>query len=146
MNKAGQFDETLRQGEDYEYFIRCAKHGKIIAKDDILVRYRQHAHQMSLSLIKIDEATLAIIRRHASRYMPEAEAAITRFYTYGIALRSLCRFEITTTLRFLRAPGSVWPMTLLLRFIGMLLTPARSVKEKWRQFEYRMILRSIKSR
>src|SRR5690606_37679447 len=27
--RAGPFNESLRQGEDYEYFIRCAKHGTI---------------------------------------------------------------------------------------------------------------------
>ena len=145
MNKAGFFDETLRQGEDYEYFIRCAKYGKIEAKDDLFVRYRQHANQMSLSLIKIDEATLAIIRAHASRYLPQGEAAITRFFIYGIALRSLRRLEFVTALHFLRSPGSIWPVTLFLRFVGMLLTPLRGVKEQWRQFEHRMILHSFKS-
>ena len=39
----GGFDETLRTGEDYDFFIRAAQHCRFGRVDEVVARYRQHA-------------------------------------------------------------------------------------------------------
>src|SRR5206468_1683889 len=97
LQRAGPFDVTLRQGEDYEYFIRCARHGTIGSVPQALVRYRRHAQQMSGNLRHIDAETLKIVDRHAALAIPERAAAISAYYRYGAACRALLRGDIGWT-------------------------------------------------
>lgn len=39
----GGFDETLRTGEDYDFFIRAARHCRFARVEPVVARYRQHA-------------------------------------------------------------------------------------------------------
>lgn len=38
----GEFDEQLRTGEDYDFWIRAARHGRCVRLDQPLARYRLH--------------------------------------------------------------------------------------------------------
>lgn len=141
IDLAGPFDETLKQGEDYEYFIRCAKHGRLAALDDLHVHYRQHAQQMSASLVGIDEATMAIIERHVRADFPATSGHFLRFFAYGASARALLRRDFAVARRFALAAGGFWPWTYLLRLIGVGLSPLRALKGAWRRFEHRRVLR-----
>ncbi len=145
IDTAGAFDEALRQGEDYEYFIRCAKNGRIGTQDALLVRYRQHAQQMSGSLTYIDDATIEIIRRHAQVDFPHVGHHFVQFFAYGASVRALLRRDFATARRFVNDSGGGFrPLEYLIRTVGILLAPFRLVKAGWRRFEHRRILKRVK--
>lgn len=55
LDKVGLFDESLRSSEDYELWLRIAKHFPIFSLDECLVRYRVHQNKMSTDFKKMHE-------------------------------------------------------------------------------------------
>lgn len=47
FDQTGSFDTTLRMGEDYEFFLRLARHYEFGYVDQPLVLYRQHPKQLT---------------------------------------------------------------------------------------------------
>jgi hypothetical protein len=55
LDKIGAFNEELKSCEDYELWLRIAKHYFIYSLDECLVRYRVHHNKMSANLKKMHD-------------------------------------------------------------------------------------------
>lgn len=139
--QVGPFDETRRLCEDYDYFIRCAKHGKLAPHAKVLASYRLHLAKSTTDLGAVDDATLEVVARYARVELPDRAPQLLRFYCYGAALRALTRRDFALARRmFARAGSTPRPLLLASRILGMALTPWPRVKESIRRWEYRRVL------
>ena len=60
----GAFDTGLVAGEDWDLWLRIAREHAIIGIDEVLVRYRQHAHQASRDYRALWRDARTILDRH----------------------------------------------------------------------------------
>lgn len=70
----GGFDEALRFAEDYELWMRLARHGTLVAMPDILVRYRSHAAGISRDEARQVACMTRIYERARDEWGVEASA------------------------------------------------------------------------
>ena len=137
----GPFNQSLRQGEDYDYSIRCAMHGQIGAISQILVRYRKHSTQASADFRHVDTETLAIIEGYAKKM--QKHDAIIRYFCYGAIIRACLRRDFSYSWQVwknLHQPFRFFEFAF--RLIGVLLAPIVFLKIRWRRWEYRRLLGS----
>lgn len=67
VDAIGSFDAGLRTGEDYDFFIRAARHCRFDRVDRVVARYRQHA----ASITRVPQAIsneYTVVSRALSRY------------------------------------------------------------------------------
>jgi glycosyltransferase involved in cell wall biosynthesis len=139
--EVGPFDESRRLCEDYDYFIRCAKHGRLAPHAKVLASYRLHLAKSTTDLGAVDDATIEVVDRYARVDLPERAPQLLRFYCYGAALRALTRRDFALARRmFTRAGTPPRPLLLASRLLGMALTPWPRAKESVRRWEYRQVL------
>ncbi len=63
----GGFDEALRQGEDYDAYLRIARKYPIASYPTIVAEYRKHAQTMSVDSLSMLRSTLTVLDRHEAR-------------------------------------------------------------------------------
>jgi len=64
MDSVGEFDETLRAAEDWDYWIRCSTAGKFGCVRGPVAIYRLHSGQMRLDYGRMSTASKQVINKH----------------------------------------------------------------------------------
>lgn len=67
LHKAGLFDESLSACEDWDLWIRIARHYQVDFVKSPLVRYRVHEHNMHKDIYRMEESTFRVL----DKYWPE---------------------------------------------------------------------------
>ncbi|WP_024328378.1 glycosyltransferase [Thioalkalivibrio sp. ALR17-21] len=67
IERTGEFDETLRLGQDYDYWLRASRETRILRIDRILALYRQHADN-STHTPRARNFELEILQRALARW------------------------------------------------------------------------------
>jgi glycosyltransferase involved in cell wall biosynthesis len=142
LDQVGDWNTSLRMGEDYELCFRCTKIAPIGLQMEYLTRYRRHDYQSCNDLSKIDDNTIRIIETLAAKYFPRRSAQILNYYRYGSACRALIRRDFKyfqTTLSHVKQsyPRKAWELGL--RFLGVALSPFPVLKQRWRSLESRRL-------
>lgn len=78
--ESGGFDPTLRSCEDYDVYLRLARHHPIAAYDTIAADYRRHGTSMSRNALRMAGTARDVLMRHAHS---RTERRISR---HGIAV------------------------------------------------------------
>jgi hypothetical protein len=78
---SGGFDESLRACEDYDLYLRLARHHRVICQTAVVADYRRHAAGMSRDFDRLIDAGLRVLERHAPA--ADAPAAWSRAYRAG---------------------------------------------------------------
>lgn len=63
LDRVGLFDESLRACEDYDFFLRFARHYEFAYVDEQLALYRQHASNMSADPLLMLTHELRVLRK-----------------------------------------------------------------------------------
>ncbi|ABM62330.1 glycosyltransferase [Halorhodospira halophila] len=77
VEKVGEFDESLRLGQDYEYWLRCSRETQILRVAKVLALYRQHANN-STNKPRNRNFELEVVQRALDRWGrhgPDGQAA-----------------------------------------------------------------------
>lgn len=64
VDAVGFFDESLKAGEDYDYWIRCAEHTEFLYSPGVVASYVQHEGQMHKDTGRMDTAQWNILNKH----------------------------------------------------------------------------------
>ena len=85
-NKEIKYNESIKTAQDYEFWSRIVKFGKIANIDEALVKYRMHADQLC-KLHKVDQQRNALLISKSNLadlgfHMSEDEALILRKWAY----------------------------------------------------------------
>lgn len=63
FSKCGGLDESLRIVDDYEFYIRIARHYEVAYSDEYLVLWRRHADSMSSAAMEMTENAIRMRRK-----------------------------------------------------------------------------------
>lgn len=80
LDAAGEFDESLRMAEDWDFWLRCAKVGAFGYLPGPLAIYRSHEAQAHLSLDELFLAGKRVLRKHLFRDRAFYERALASWY------------------------------------------------------------------
>jgi len=88
----GEFDPALRACEDWDVWLRFARHYRLVGIDDVLIRYRVAAGSMSSNPLRMLDNRLAVLRKHLGDPPPASGATLTH-QAYGATyLRSAVEY------------------------------------------------------
>lgn len=80
IQAVGEFDETLRASEDWDYWIRCAKAGAFGYLPGPVAIYRTHPSQMHNDDGRMFHAGKRVIKKHFSSDLRQYRRAMAAFY------------------------------------------------------------------
>lgn len=92
LDKVGLFREELKSCEDYDLWLRVAKHYPIFSLDECLVRYRIHQNKMSTDFKKMhdyQEYVLSLALQHAPDTIRAKKKIFYHRYHIGCARQYL---------------------------------------------------------
>lgn len=64
VDRVGGFDDRFRAAEDWDYWLRCARHGAFVYAPGIVAKYRLHDAQMHRDHDRMNEAHLRLADKH----------------------------------------------------------------------------------
>ncbi|MFP5236385.1 MAG: glycosyltransferase family 2 protein [Acidobacteriota bacterium] len=78
VEQVGQFDEDIAVGEDWDYWIRCAKVARLAYLPGPVALYRQHPQQIHRDHVRMRECCIQVANKnfHSSRSLRAAMASI----------------------------------------------------------------------
>ena len=89
---SGEFDVALRACEDWDVWLRFARHYHLVGIDDVLIRYRVAAGSMSSNPQRMLDNRLTVLRKHLGEPPPAAGFTLAH-QAYGSAyLRSAVEY------------------------------------------------------
>lgn len=142
--RAGAFDESRRLAEDFDFFVRVSQVGRTIYLGEPLIKYRVHDAQASCVHSDLEKSNLSVVRAHASRVYGHRARHATNFFCYGAFLRALARRDFAFGWEILAlAEGPLDLKLLTMRLCGMLLSPMKSLKARYRRYEIACVLRKL---
>lgn len=139
LDKVGLFREELKSCEDYDMWLRIAKHYPIYSLDECLVRYRLHANKMSANFKKMhdfQEYVLHIALRQAPEEIQAKKPAFYHRYHTCCAHQYLGIEDFTAFRRHFKLakqfgrPAIGWQIRYLLAFCPALFKTLKIVKKK----------------
>jgi glycosyltransferase involved in cell wall biosynthesis len=80
VRAVGDFDESLRAAEDWDYWIRCAQHAAFGYLSGAIGIYRTHPEQMHHDLNRMRVACLRVIEKHFRNHPRRYRRALATFY------------------------------------------------------------------
>jgi hypothetical protein len=80
ITAVGEFDETLRASEDWDYWIRCAKTGVFAYLPGVVAIYRTHESQMHSDRSRMFTAGKQVIEKHFRSDSLRYHRALSAFY------------------------------------------------------------------
>lgn len=80
MDTVGDFDESLRMAEDWDYWIRCAKAGSFAYLPGPMVIYRTHGTQAHHDIDRMFQGGKRVLRKHYKSNPPLYERALASWY------------------------------------------------------------------
>jgi glycosyltransferase involved in cell wall biosynthesis len=84
VRAVGGFDETLSASEDWDYWIRCAKHGQFGYVPGVVALYRVHGNQTHRMFDRRRRAELQIVTKHYAHDPARYRAAVgARHWDYA---------------------------------------------------------------
>ncbi len=90
LDAVGEFDESLRMSEDWDYWIRCAKVGSFAYLPGPMVIYRTHEAQAHHHLDRMFQAGKNVLRKHFKADPPRYQRALAAWY----ALHAKARWNV----------------------------------------------------
>lgn len=73
-DRIGGFDEALRSAEDWEYWLRAAKSGIVIAyQPEVLTLYRMRSNGLSADRVTMCETALSVLTKQYTYDLPDIE-------------------------------------------------------------------------
>ena len=84
-----RYDETIKKSQDYAMWVECSKHGRIAIFEEVLLRYRTHVDQISVSKRNEQiEGVRAVFERQMKEFgidgisdVPTEKVSATVFYS-----------------------------------------------------------------
>lgn len=76
VRAVGEFDESLRASEDWDYWIRCAAHGRIDYLPGAVALYRLHGAQLHAQVDLMQRSEMQVIAKHYRHDPPRYRTAL----------------------------------------------------------------------
>lgn len=89
LEECGDFDPTLAQCEDWDMWLRIARHHQVAKMTDVLARYRVHGGNMTRDYLSMRRHSQLVLERQQRAALPDERPEVDRLV--GIGLRRLDR-------------------------------------------------------
>lgn len=80
VEAVGFFDESLKAGEDYDYWIRCSEFTEFLYVPGVVASYVQHEGQMHKDTGRMDDAQYSILQKHFRQDPRRRSCFLSYFY------------------------------------------------------------------
>jgi glycosyltransferase involved in cell wall biosynthesis len=96
MDAVGEFDESFRMAEDWDYWIRCARVGAFGYLPGAMTIYRTHPGQAHHNLDRMFEAGKRVLRKHFKSDPPLYQRALGAWYARSAKTRWAAEQRVKT--------------------------------------------------